>query len=178
MKDLAHDHGALLQVDERIDLALGTLGAKAAILGPSNVDGSRANGMFIIWTKLAGFFAGKTTTEGPIIFGVCGNISATVLAEILADDPQSSQVPTKTGAGSWYYPIILIGKDATEGDLMGRVGSTNVQATSRFEKINVRWAIPEAQEFAIFAYNLDSSALSTGTTFQATMQIFGAWLRD
>ncbi len=175
---IPHDHGALLQLDEVIDLTLGTLGAKIAILSNSNVDTGRNSGFHIIWVNIAGFFSGKTTTEGPILIGFACNVSAIELAAILADDPQAGSDPTKTGPGSWYHPLLLIGVDAVEGAITPEQGATNVQAQSHFHKIMVKWTVPENNAFSMFAYNLDTGALTTGMAIKATIQFFGAWLRD
>lgn len=159
-------------------LALGTLGANISILSATKIDASRENGMYVIFVKMAGHFAGKTNTEGPIMFGICANLDAAELAAILGDDPQDSQKPTDTGRGSWYYPISLIGIDALEGDIMAKQGDTNVQAESAFESIRVKWAVPEGQNLSLFAHNFDTSALTTGMTARAIIQTYGAWLRD
>ncbi len=175
---MPHDHGAVLQVDEVVNLALSTLGAKAAILSSLNLDSSREQGMHCIWCKLAGFFAGKTATEGPILFGLCANLTAGELAAILADDPQNRSVVTSTGPGAWYLPISMIGLDALEGDALAGQGDENVQGTSRVTKYMVKWTIPEGKDLSVFAYNLGSGALTTGMTFNLFATWFGAWLRD
>ncbi len=167
-----------MQVDEIVSLPLGTLGAKAAILGVTNIDGSRLQGWFQVMCNIAGFFRGKTTTEGPIIFGICANMSATQLAALIATDPQGSTSDTNLIKAFWYRFISIIGLDSTEGDLLARGQSTEIQGTSRFESFKVRWAIPEGNNFSIFAYNLGSGALTTGTVFEITLQNFGSWLRD
>lgn len=174
---MPHDHGATLQFDDSITLTLSTLANRTAILAASNIDSGRDNGFYLIWTKIAGFFRLKTATEGPVIFGICANLSATELTAILTDDPQNSQEPTETGPGSWYQVISLIGLDALEGDINAKQGATNVQAESQFTKYPVKWTIPEDQDFSIFAYNI-GAALTTGMIINVQMQNFGAWLRD
>ncbi len=175
---MPHDHGASLQFGTISTLSLGTLGASTALLKAFKVDATRLNGWYEIWCKLAGNFAGKTSTEGPLLLGICANMNAAELKAILEDDPQNSQTPTKTGPGSWYYPIIWIGLDATEGDINGEGQSSEIQATSKFTKYPVKWAIPEGQDFSLFVYNADSGALTTGTVITFAVQHFGAWLRD
>ncbi len=167
----------MLQFQTNAVITLGTLGQNVAIFGPSKIDASRLQGMYVIWTKIAGYLAGKTTTEGPIIFGISCNLTVAELADILTDDPQSAQEVTKTGPGSWYMPIMLFGEDEVEGDINGGQGATNVQAQSKFTKYNVGWTVPEGNTMDFFAFNI-GSALTTGATIKLASQVFGAWLRD
>ncbi len=175
---LPHDHGAVLQFEPKNSLTLSTLGASTVILQPTIIDASRKQGFHLIWVKIVGFFSGKTVAEGPILFGICANLNAAELAAILFDDVQDRSGVTKTGPGSWYKVLLSIGVDATEGDITGKVGSTEIQHTSIPDKIPVKWTIPEGEEFSVFALNLDGSALTTGTVIATSLEFFGAWLRD
>ncbi len=175
---MPHDHGPVLQFEVDTEIDLTTLGAAAAIFDTTKIDGSRAQGFYLIWVKIAGFFSGKTATEGPIIYGIACNLDATKLKAILEDDLQNRQDPTSTGPGSWYLPICEIGVDAVEGNINGDVSSTNVQATSEYKKYAVKWTIPEGDNFSQWAFNKGSGALTTGMKINASMQFFGSWLRD
>ncbi len=175
---MPHDHGPVLQYNKDSTITLLTLAANTAILGPDKIDSSRLQGFHLIWVKIAGFFAGKTTADGPVMYGICCNLTASELTDILNDDPQSAQVVTKTGPGSWYMPITLIGLDSTEGDINGDGQSTEIQGTSKFTKYPVNWTIPEGNNFNTFAFNQEGGALATGMTIQTSVQAFGAWLRD
>ncbi len=176
---MPHNHSnAVLQYDEQKTITLGTLATKTAIQASTIVDSNRENGFWLKWVKIAGYLSGKTATEGPITYGIACNLTAAELTDILNDDPQNSQVVTKTGKGSWYRPITLFGVDETEGDVNGGQGSTNVQAQSRYSKYNVNWVIPEGSGFFHFAFNHDSGTLTTGALIKVSTQFFGAWLRD
>ncbi len=175
---MPHDHGAVLQFDDETSLALTTLASVTAKFAATIIDAARLQGFYLIWVKYAGVIRGKTTTEGPLIFGLCANLSPSELAAILTDDTQDRSAPTKTGPGSWYYPLSLIGLDVTEGDLSGRIGSTEIQGIVPFSKIPVRWTVPEGDSLNWFVYNVGSGALTTGASIALTYQLFGAWLRD
>ncbi len=171
---MAHDHGAVLQFEVNLELDLLTLASKTAIKTASIIDGARLQGFHLIWAKIARYLSGKTSTEGPIQFGMLANLSIGNLKAILEDDIQSRQGVTKTGPGSWYQPITLFGVDETEGDINGTQGATNVQAQSRFTKYPVKWTIPEGDNFGFYAFNHDGSALTTGAKIILSAQYFGA----
>ncbi len=174
---MPHDHGAVLQFDEGIGITLSTLGSGTAIIGNTIIDASRLQGFHLIWVKIAGFLKLKTTAEGPISWGICANLTALELEAIIEDDPQDASVPTKTGPGSWYMPIGLVGLDATECDLLGG-DNQDAQIVGKYVKFPVKWTIPEGKSFNVWAYNHDVSALTTGAVMVFQMQFFGAWLRD
>ncbi len=174
---MADNHGAVLQYQRSSLITAGTLGLDTVALGGSIIDASRLQGFHLIWIKLAGFFAGKTTTEGPLIYGICANLTAAELAAILVEDIQSRSDPVAKGPGSWYRILSLIGLDATEGAVPHNQASTEVQSVVPFEKIMVKWTIPEGEQFNFFLFN-QGAALTTGMTLRQSCEYFGAWLRD
>ncbi len=175
---MPHGHRKEFQIDETVLLTLSTLGSKTAIVVDTNIDSSRAQGFYILYTLLAGFFAGKTTAEGPITIGLCANLNAADLTAIMIEDRQRQESPSERGPGSWVRPIVLVGLDALEGEINGAQGDENVQGTSRYMLHKVNWTIPEGDAYSLFAFNHMGSALTTGMTVTASMINNGRWLRD
>lgn len=174
---MPHDHGPVLQYDAKRLLTVGALAGQDAVIQPTKIDASRDQGFRLIWVKLAGFFRAKTAAEGPITLGLCCNLEAAQLEDILNDDVQGRSDVTKTGPGSWYVPLTQIGLDAVEGDIWGQ-SLSNTQQVSIWKKIPVNWTIPEGQFFGVYMFNDTTGALTTGMLVELSLQYFGVWLRD
>ncbi len=174
---MSDNHGPESQFSTNVGITVGTLATLTPIKGTSRLDGSRNQGYHLIYAKLAGFFAGKTATEGPLIFGLWAGATISQIAAYFNDDPQNRQA-SRGNDGAWVRVLSVIGVDSTEGDLLAKQGDVNVQGTSRFEREMVKWSIPENQAFGVFLFNLDSGTLTTGMTANVQIELFGSWLRD
>lgn len=163
------------QFDQDLSLVLSTLGAGSAILQPSKIDSGRENGFRVTKTKALITMTGKTTAEGPILIGVCANIPlASQLATLLANDAQSKS-ELNPRAPNWYVRFLAI-----VGLVPTVFPSSDEGIGKMFEWSYGKngWSIPEGSNLDFFAFNMDSSALTTGTAFNIAAEHFGVYLRD
>lgn len=111
------------------------------------------------------------------MFGVSANIDATGIAAAFADDPQASVDDISRSMKQFLMPLGMIGKDETVIPLGTNSGR---QSWIPFEVSWGKngWSIPEAQSAGFWAYNMDSSSLTTGTVLEYFAEHFGVWLRD
>ncbi len=152
-------------------LALSTLAALTAVTGALNVDGARLEGMKIKKWKGAFTFDGKTTAEGPIVYGLSQDLSPTEVAEFFTADPQhTDDVPSVERANRKVFPMGIITRGSTESDL------------TQTKLHNLRWPWPEIREghgISIFAFNANiAAALTTGTILDFQSIMVGEWLDD
>ncbi len=155
-----------------VEMAIGALGALTAVNIPTKIDASRDQGYRVMKAQAAVVWDNKTTVEGPIIVGLAANQTATGVEECMEADPQN---PNTDGGGQDQFranracwPIAFINRTETNGRL----------DNGRFVDVPIRWSMPEHGNFDCWAYNNDSSPLSTGTLITVALKLFGVWLRD
>ncbi len=161
----------VLQADQRIDQAIGSLAAATAILLGTKIDANREQGMKVFRAKLGLYYRAKTADEGPIVWGIACNVAdAAALAGILTDDEQSGFGDAKQGGMEWWKVLGMIPRLATESPLD--------KPDSVFVDVKINWVIPEGSKMNVFAFNMDSTALTTGTLLDYYLDWSGVWLRD
>ncbi len=154
-------------------LGLGTLAAKDAVNVDTNIDASRLQGFRVASINIAAVVSGKTASEGPIMWGLSCNMTAAEVESSIEADPQDSTVETDHGKGQWLKIMGLIPLASTSGSLTG--DGSNV---AKPDHLKINWSVIEGKNMSVWAYNLDSSPLTTGTLITYVMEIFGVWLRD
>ncbi len=163
------------QFDSDTSLALSTLGAAAAIVTNSRIDASRRQGFRVTKSKIMMTMSGKTTAEGPILYGVMANISnAADLAAILVNDPQGKTDKDERAPGQFVKLLGVIGLVPTTIPS----SDTGIAEMHEFSYGKNGWSIPEGRALSYFAFNQFGSALSDGTILQFTAEHFGVWLND
>lgn len=164
---MAKNSDNLAIVYDDVSFALGTLGAKGGALANSKIDASRLNGFRVVKVEYWACYSGKTAAEGPIMVGLSfGQASADIDACIEAD-PQGHLEDRDDGDTKRpLFPLFMLEKDNASS-------SEAIHGT-----INPRWSVPEGYAMNYFAYNMDGSALTTGTEIQIFAKIYGVWLRD
>ncbi len=169
-----------IQYEQDIQFALSTLGAATALKAATKVDASRLNGFRIAKVNVAATLRNKTASEGPILWGLQCNMSAADIKAAIESDPQSSTADNDRGDGTWLKILGLIGFPTTDAPLTGGVGpgATAVSLVAHMMEVKVNWSVIEGQDFSVFAFNMGSGALTTGTIIDAVLEIFGVWLRD
>ncbi len=166
-----------IQYEEDLTLALSTLGAATAIAQVSRIDSSRENGFRIAKLRIAALLEGKTAAEGPLSWGISCNMSASDIGTAIKADPQAAvNQNAARGEGTWLKMLGLIALGATNAALTGTPGGDDKIAM--FDEYVINWSVPEGQNFQIWAFNMDTGALTTGSLITAAMEIFGVWLRD
>ncbi len=163
------------EFDSDTSLTLSTLGAAAAIVTNSRIDGTRRQGFRIVKSKLIVTVSGKTTAEGPIAYGVMANIdNAADLAAILTADPQGKTAKTERVKGQFVKLLGVIG-------LVPTTIPSSDEGTGKMHEFTYGkngWSIPEGRALSYWAFNKDGSALTAGTILNFTAEHFGVWLND
>ncbi len=155
--------------DEAITLTLSTLAAKDSIAVSSKLDSSQTDGFFIAKARTLGEFSGSTVTEGPVVIGVAINSGASAIETAVESDPQSMFAVADQGKGTYIKPLGMIRKAHADG---------NLAASWPYIDWDPRWTKSVDQNVSYWAYNMDSSALQTGTVINFHTQFFGRWIRD
>ncbi len=150
-----------------------TLGALAALdvatIDATRIDGGHLQGMRIKRFKFGMEISGKTDGEGPILVGAAVGLTAAEIEEALEADPQgSNDTDARDKANRKVFPLMMIPR-------------INIIPSGPVPLIDVPWpfkTIPEGVGLVIWAYNMSSGALTTGTTIQTWMTFVTEWLRD
>jgi len=165
----------LAMLYEDITLAVLAPATKAATVVASKADGSRQNGYRIMKTEWMMQYEGKTTGEGPIIWGFAMGLTAAEVAAALTADPQSSTDDRNAGETERpIWPLGLIDENSVEsGDNAATAAPLQLNGT-----FNPKWSQPEAQQFIWWAWNMSTGTLTTGLVLRIFAKHFGVWLRD
>ncbi len=157
------------QVQYLIDaITLGTLANNTAIIGNTNVDASREQGVRLKQLKAAYLLTGQTGDEGPIIYGWAVELTAVEIAEAILADPQDSEdTAARDKANRKVFPMGMFGV------------STQIEMNQPLREVKFPWKeIIEGATLKWFVFNASGSTLTTGAIahlFAATVQ---EWSRD
>ncbi len=164
-----------IQYTLQTTLTLGTLASADVIAASSKIDSSRLQGFRVSKVRWAGTYTGKTSGEGPIVYGMAANMTAAEIENAIEADPQASTEDDGRGDGSWLKPLGVISKNGTAGSLGPDGGSGEV---CNFIDVKANWSVIEGKDFSFWAYNLHGSSLTTGSELQFATEFMGVWLRD
>ncbi len=174
---MSDKHGLVIQNETISDVALGTLGARAAIKLGSAFNAITATYLmnrFRLWIHLKGL----TTDEGwPFLVGLArGDATAAEIATAMLEGNTSgpsdtTQVLTQDNA------FVVVQKSIRQ------VARSDFADTEGFATIDMKLpkrGIPfsEGSGWQIFIYNATNSALTTGAIVNGQSQYWGVWLRD
>ncbi len=158
-----------------MESALGTLASLTALLFATKIDSSRLQGVRNLKVNYDIEWQGKTVgvVEGPIMVGMCGQVTIAEIASWHAADPQSSHDDLPHARST--QPIIVlgyIGQPAQSGP-----GTSDYPAVMRSKKFP--WDVIEGEAFSFFAFNMNpADPLTTGMTLQIPFEILGEWRED
>ncbi len=163
------------QYDHDTQLTLGTLGGNDLIAQPSKIDQSRTRGFRVTKSRIFAEMIGKTTAEGPLMFGIAANASAAEIEAIIEADPQNPHDDDSRGKGVFIKLLRLIGQDELQIPLASAPGQL-MEFELSYGKNG--WSIPQGEALSYWAYNMQAGALTTGTIFNIAAEHLGVWLRD
>ncbi len=162
-------------VYDDVEIALSTLGSKAAILSESKIDSLREQGFRVLKTQYWIEFLGKADGEGPLVVGLsCGQDAAHLAGAISADPQGQFDTPEEVAneaAKRPVWPLYLIARSALKS---GTAGFANFDT----QELKPQWSAREGGHFDWFVYNMDGGALTTGCTIRIFAKHFGVWLDD
>ncbi len=167
----------VMQYDNNFTLTVGALTTLNAIYQASRIDGSRLQGWKEIYCEITAQVTGKTSAEGPLLWGLAANLTAAQLEVIIEEDPQSRTSPITRAPGSWLKVLGMIPLLTNAAPLTGGTGDGSDGAANPL-RVKVNWSIPESLDFGMFVYNMGAGTLTTGTVIHAYMEHYGVWLRD
>ncbi len=153
-------------------ITLGTLAAQTTINAATQIDNARLQGMRIKKMKGAFRLINLTQNDGPILYGFTTGLSTAEVTEALLADPQSvDDVPAVERGNRKVFPIGILSNGAETTPVL--------EQPLMWRRIRFPWPeIPESQDLAFFAFNLDTSALTTGATLRFDGVVVGDWLDD
>ncbi len=157
------------QVQYLIDtITVGTLANNTAIIGNTNIDATREQGIRLKQLKAGYLLTGQTGDEGPLIYGWCLELTAVEVAEAILADPQDSEdTNAKDNANRKVFPVGIFGV------------STQIEMNRDLKEVNFPWKeIIEGATLKWFVFNASGSTFTTGAVahlFAATVQ---EWARD
>ncbi len=166
------------QFDNDEVLTLSTLAGNDLISADTLIDGSRSQGFRIVKSNFFFNVTGKTQAEGPVMVGVAANLGSAKLELIIENDPQSvNEQDEDRGRGVFIMPLFMLGLLTTSLPAGAAGGpQTGLPVDVSYGKNG--WSIPEGEALFIWAYNMQSGALTTGTVISWFAEHFGVWLRD
>ncbi len=166
------------QFDHDRSLALGTLGANTAILSNTLIDSGRENGFRVTHSKFHFSMTAKTTTEGPIMVGCSVALTAAEIKAAIEADPQRSNAEDSRPPNTYIKTLFLMGVGQQEFPGSGGSGMGFMKGGIDVSYGKNGWSVPEGSGLAVWAYNMDSGALTTGCIIHWFAEHFGVWLRD
>ena len=151
-------------------VALSSLAAGASIIVNTKIDSSREQGLTLKKMMMPmPSWAGKTAGEGPLIYGIAWDLTATLIAEAINADPQDEDDTTEIEESA--RKLIVLGTIPAGG-----VADVN---PSRYERVGIPWKeVPEGTTLKFFVHNADSSVLTTGTVVKFNAVVIGHWRDD
>ncbi len=164
------------QFDHDSNITFGALVAATVAFGNSKMDAARAQGFRLIMSRITAKLTGKTTAEGPLMFGICCNVPTVAeLKAYLENDPQGISSDDAKGK-NWFVKILGQIPLAAVSD--SDVGFRLLEADIVEVKYGKNgWSIPEGSFFNYFVYNMGST-LTTGGVITIAAEHFGVWLKD
>ncbi len=153
--------------------SLSTLGAQVALVKNFPfMDGATEQGAILKKLKMAVTITGKASGEGPVEFGLCDNLTAAEVQEAKIADPQFHEDISAAEEGNRHvYPLGVAGLLLT--------GSPALNEVAPLRQVRYPWKeIHEGGTFAVYAYNHDTSALTTGVIIRYFGVAVFEWLRD
>lgn len=144
---------------------LGTLGAALALIVATKVVTTnfrliKAEG-WLHWQD-------ATTEEGPLMIGIArGNLTVTQIKEALDSDVLS---PASTEANEQAMRPIFLFDEMLKADVASTKHSAYVSKT-------IRWTFTENVGFQLFCFNINTGALTTGSSIRGRMKYYGVWVK-
>ncbi len=155
--------------DEAVTFAIGALAALDCIGLNTKIDGSRKSGMKVVKSEIWVDYAGKTDVEGPVLFGVAALLNAAEIEVALEADPQGRANVENNQSRRPVWPLLMIAKDGTKNVNRSLIMPLEVKPS---------WSIPEGEDYTYWAYNMDTSALTSGLVLEIFAKHTGVWLKD
>ncbi len=161
--------GGRQQISHLIDaIALLTLANVTAIIGNLDIDSTREQGVILKQFKAAFSLVGNTAGEGPIVYGLCTELTALEVAEAMNADPQfMDDVPASEQANRRVFPVGIFNSNA------------NSSEHHDLEEVHYPWKeVPENQTLKWFVFNGSGAALTTGAVATIVAAAVTDWMRD
>lgn len=135
---------------------------------------ARKQGFRVAMSRFFMSFQGKTLFEGPIMVGVACNVKDVAAIKALIEaDPQAPSEDNARGTGEYIRGLFVI---AATSLASVEAGQNNQAIEVKYGKNG--WSIPEDQELVVWAYNMNTAALTTGVVINWYAEHYGVWLRD
>lgn len=158
-----------IDYDENVTLTLGALAGLDVIAQNSKIDSSRENGFFLIRSTILAEVQAKTASEGPIVWGIAIGVAQGDIEQALEADPQSAFGLRLKNPNTYIKPLGLIAFGDT---------AKNLTPDSNPIVISPKWTVAEGHNLSYWAYNMNASALTTGTLIRIFAEHMGRDLRD
>ncbi len=153
-----------------IDMALGALANDTAILATTKIDTSRLMGCRPKWINYAIEWRGKTTLEGPCVYGVCDDLTIAQISEWFDADPQHDGDAGAQEASTRH--AFILGYMS----LVATTSQTNQVEMDRIQRVRwPGWEIIEGESLNFFVLN-PGVTLTSGTLVDGVLEILGDWI--
>ncbi len=131
------------------------------------IDGNTKQGFRVIKSRNWVEFRGKAASEGPLMYGIACALSDPEIEANIEEALEGHADPSIQGQG-WIKPLAFIDNPRTDG-VINNGAPFNTK---------VNWSVPEGDSISQWVYNLNASAITTGTVVGGFWEITGVWLRD
>ncbi len=150
-----------------VRLTVGALSTDVSVAATTKQDSSRLQGFRILRTDYWMHLKGLTAGEGPVIAGLCGDLTIAEISEVFAADPQrSNDTNLSEQAMRPLWPLEIL---------------TDVGETPRIVAqgtVKLGWSFPEGVPMKAFVHNPSADNITTGAVLIMVMKHFGVWLKD
>ncbi len=159
-----------MRTTDLLDISVGALAAEVAIAQSLKIDANRLQGCNPRIIEYAIEWRGKTTLEGPLMYGLTDSMSVTEIREWWQADPQHDD-DVGTFERSLRHVKILgyMNFLATVGG-NGPISVGHLQTTTW-----PGWDLIEGEFLNFFILNIGLSAVTTGILIDGFLHILGDW---
>ncbi len=163
---------------EHILTTIGALTAGTAIVDDLKQASTREQGWRGSKMRHNLVWGGKTINEGPLLWGLCWNLTAAEVSAALDGAPTIDIEEDMVNILRNIQVVGIIPKRSTQsGELAGTIRYNDGQSFKTAKIIS--WDLPEGTTLRIwYAVPLNGVALTTGMIAEATLGMRGGWLSD
>ncbi len=156
-----------------LDIAVGALANGTGILATTRIDAARLQGCIPRKIRYAVEWRGKTTLEGPLIYGITDDNTAAQVSAWFIADPQI-QDEAAEAERSLRHNLIL--------GYIPFVATTNQQNQVEMDFIREDqwpgWWVREGEALNFFVAHIGAGSVTTGLLLDGFLEIIGDWIDE
>ncbi len=164
---------------ERLTITVGALAAGLAVLGATKIDAAREQGTRLMKVRHFMEWRSKTIDDGPGIWGLSYNLSASEVGFAMTSDPQIDTEPTMETVRRNVFPIGYVPRRSTQTGQI-TAAAMGYEGAPGFKSVTPpSWETIEGAAMNVFYFvPATGVAHTTGMILELTVGWKMGWLND